>query len=235
MIPLRVFIGYDSREPVAYHVFVHSILRRASVPIAVTPLVRASLTHLYARERSPLESTEFALTRFLVPALCQYEGTALFVDSDMLCRVDIAELWDAALGPPSFARERLCPDQALWVCQHDYTPKAQAKMDGRVQTAYPRKNWSSLMLFNNERCRALTPDYVNSATGLELHRLAWLTDRQVGSLPLEWNYLVDEPGQALEPPKIVHFTNGGPWFPEYADVEFADDWRDEFRSMTGGS
>ncbi len=212
---LQVFIGYDSREPLAFSVLAHSIYTRASRPVQIVPLVRSSVTQIYARERGPTESTEFSLTRFLVPYLCDYTGTAVFLDCDMLCRVDIHQLYYEAV------RQR---DKAVLVCQHDYTPKDAVKFLGQPQTAYPRKNWSSVMVFNNAACRALTPGYVSAASGLDLHRFQWLQDEQIGSLPLEWNYLVGEERQTTAPPKLVHFTLGGPWFPEHVDVEYADEW-----------
>jgi len=116
------------------------------------------------------------------------------------------------------------------VCKHDYVPKSARKFLNQVQTAYPRKNWSSLMLFNNERCRALSADYVNGATGLELHRFSWLDDALIGGLPLEWNWLVDEYPYRADA-KIVHFTRGGPWFPEFKGVDYSDEWRAERAAM----
>jgi hypothetical protein len=205
---LRVFIGYDPREAVAYHVLAHSILRRASIPVSVAPVMLSQLQGLYTRARGPTESTEFSLSRFLVPALSGYEGWSLFMDCDMLCRTDIAAL---------AAESGRHGDKAVLVCQHDYVPKSERKFLNQLQTRYPRKNWSSLMLFNNALCRALTPDYINRASGLELHRFAWLQDDGlIGSLPLEWNWLVDE-YQANADARIVHYTLGGPWFPDYKD------------------
>jgi hypothetical protein len=162
---LNVYIGYDPREQVAFYTLAHSILRRSSIPVSIAPVMRRQLKHLYTRARGPTESTEFSLTRFLVPALAGYRGWSLYMDCDMLCRVDIAEL---------AAEIERQPDKAVLVCKHDYEPRPGLKMLNQVQTKYPRKNWSSLMLFNNERCRALTPDYVNSAPGLELHRFTWV-------------------------------------------------------------
>lgn len=223
--PFKVFIGYDSREPAAFAVCAHSILRRSSVPVSITPLTQDALrqSRMYLRERGTTESTEFSLTRFLVPALCRYQGLAVFVDCDFLFQSEIGEL---------FAYPVAWNDQAVFVCQHDYTPKPDAKFFNQVQTAYPRKNWSSLMVFNNERCRALTPEYVNTATGLQLHRLLW-ADEKIGSLPLSWNHLVGE----YEPDpkaKALHFTLGGPWHgPEYANGQEAELWIRELAHLLG--
>ena len=218
---LNVHIGYDSRESVAFYTLAHSILRRSSVPVSVTPLMKSQLKGLYTRARGPTESTEFSLTRFMVPALAEYRGWTLFMDCDMLCRADIREL---------FAHIDRHRDKAVLVCKHDYVPKTERKFLDQVQTKYPRKNWSSLMLFNNERCRALTPDYVNSAPGLELHRFKWLDDALIGSLPLEWNWLVGE-YEYRPDAKIVHYTLGGPYFDDYRHCDYAEEWFAEFESM----
>jgi hypothetical protein len=219
---LDIYIGYDRREPVAYHVLAHSILRRASVPVSIAPVRKELLQGLYTRARGPTESTEFSLSRFLVPALSGFAGWSLFMDCDMLCRVDISRLFAEAEGQA---------DKAVLVCQHDYQPDPRNKFLNQVQTIYPRKNWSSVMLFNNERCRALSADYVNSAAGLALHRFEWTQDELIGALPLEWNWLVEEYRHNPEA-RIVHYTRGGPWFPEFKDCDYADEWREELNAMT---
>ena len=218
---LNVYIGYDARESVAFYTLAHSILARASVPVSITPLMRSQLKGVYTRPRGPTESTEFALTRFLTPALSGYRGWSVFMDCDMLCRTDIAEL------QTHIDRH---PDKAVLVCQHDYVPKTQRKFLDQVQTKYPRKNWSSFMAFNNARCVALTPDYVNSASGLDLHRFKWLDDAMIGGLPLEWNWLVGEYDYRADA-KVVHFTLGGPYFDECRGCDYADEWFAESESM----
>lgn len=218
---LQVYIGYDPKESVAFYTLAHSILRRASAPVAIVPLMQSQLQGLYTRPRGPTESTEFSLTRFLVPALSGYRGWSVFMDCDMLCRADVSELE---------AHIRRQPEKAVLVCQHDYVPKTERKFLGQVQTKYPRKNWSSLMIFNNQRCAHLTPEYVNTASGLDLHRFNWLEDGQIGDLPLEWNWLVGEYDYKPDA-KIVHYTLGGPYFDEYRDCDYADEWRAEYDSM----
>lgn len=216
---IRVFIGWDSKEQISYDVLAHSIWRHASEPVLITP-VRLGQLRCFTRDRNPLQSTEFSFSRFIVPYLCGYEGWSIFVDCDFLAREDIADLF------------KLRDDtKAVQVVKHDYTPKGEQKFLGNVQTKYEKKNWSSLMLFNNARCTALTPDYVNTATGLELHQFKWLDGDEVGELPREWNHLVGEYGYDPKA-KFVHFTLGGPWFREYATCDYADEWIYEHRLLT---
>jgi hypothetical protein len=213
---MRVFIGYDPREAAAFSVLAHSIQVRASAPISVTPLMLAQLAGVFARARSSLQSTDFAFTRFLTPYLSGYEGWSLFTDCDMLVLDDIAKLW--ALRDDRYA---------VMVVKHDHRPREAVKFLGQPQTAYPKKNWSSVMLFNNARCRALTPQYVNTASGLELHQFKWLADETlIGALPGRWNHLVgyDAPSRDVS---LVHYTLGGPYFEEYRDCEYAEEWRRE--------
>jgi hypothetical protein len=218
---LRVFIGYDPREAVAFHTLAHSIQRRSSIPVAIAPVMQSQLKGIYTRPRGPTESTEFSLTRFLVPLLSGYQGWSVFMDCDMLCRADIEQL---------AAHAERAPDKAVLVCKHDYTPSPERKFLNQVQTVYPRKNWSSMMLFNNALCTALTADYVNRATGLELQRFAWMDDARIGDLPLEWNWLVGEYPYNPEA-RIVHFTLGGPYFDEYRQCDYAEEWFAERRQM----
>lgn len=222
MMPLRIFIGYDAREAEAFHVLVHSILRHASYPVAITPLVREQLTFCHRRPRGSRESTDFSLTRFLVPYLCGYQGQALFMDCDMLVRDDITEIVNWA--------EDFAPGCAVAVCQHDYQTKATTKFMGQANESYPRKNWSSFMFFNAAKCHALTPDYVDTATPASLHRFAWVADEQIGALPLFWNHLVGEYPYRPDA-RNVHFTLGTPCFPDYAACDYADEWFQERQAL----
>lgn len=213
---IRIFIGFDTRETVAWHVLCHSILARTSRPVSFTPLALPHLKSIFWRKRDPLQSTDFSFTRFLTPYLCGYEGWSLFMDCDMLVRADISELWD------------LRDDRYAVMCvKHDHHPREEVKFLGAPQTAYGKKNWSSVMLFNNSRCRALDPKYVNTASGLELHQFKWLQgDEEIGDIPARWNHLV---GYRDENPTaaVIHYTLGGPYFSEYSGCEHADAWRDE--------
>ncbi len=210
---VRIFIGYDGREEAAFHVLQRSIHERSSLPVAVTPLRLSQLAGVFTRERHPLQSTDFSFSRFLTPWLCNYAGWAIFMDCDMLMRADIARLW--ALRDARYAAQ---------VVKHQYQPKDDTKFLGAVQTKYEKKNWSSVIVFNCARCTALTPDYVNNATGLELHQFKWLaSDDLIGELPPAWNHLVGEYDRSPDA-SLVHYTLGGPYFTEYRDCEFAKEW-----------
>jgi hypothetical protein len=220
MSPIRFFIGYDTREAVAFGVLSHSIHARASQPVAITPVMLSELGHVFRRDRNALQSTEFSFSRFLTPYLCNYEGWAIFTDCDMLMLDDVARLW--ALRDEKYA---------VQVVKHVHVPKEDVKFLGAVQTKYEKKNWSSVMLMNCARCKALTPEYVNKASGLELHQFKWLDgDHLIGELPHRWNHLVGY--DAPDPdPGLVHFTIGGPYFDEYRDCEYAKEWFAERADM----
>ena len=217
---IRVLVGFDPRETVAFHVLSHSILARASEPVCIAPLMLSQLGSTLTRDRHPLQSTDFSFSRFLTPHLSGYAGWSLFMDCDMLMLEDVASLW--ALRDERYA---------VMVVKHDHKPKETVKFLGEPQSAYEKKNWSSVMLFNNARCTALTAEYVNRASGLELHQFKWLPDESaIGSLPARWNHLVgyDAPRRDAA---IVHYTLGGPYFEAYATCEYADEWRAERDAM----
>lgn len=210
---IKVFIGYDPKEAGAFPVLAHSIHEHASQPVSITPIMLTQLNGIYKRERNPLQSTEFSFSRFLTPYLSGYEGWSIFMDCDMLMTEDIVNLWN------------MRDDRYAVMCvKHDHQPKEDIKFLDAVQTKYQKKNWSSVMMFNNAKCKALTPDYVNTATGLELHQFKWLgTDDLIGEIPQRWNHLVgyNAPNKDAA---LVHYTLGGPYFHEYADCEHAAAW-----------
>jgi len=217
---IRVFIGYDTREAAAFGVLSHSIHRHASQPVAIAPVMLSELEGVFHRERNPLQSTEFSFSRFLTPWLCDYQGWAVFMDCDMLMRDDIAKLW--ALRDERYA---------VQVVKHVHVPKEEVKFLGAVQTKYEKKNWSSVMLMNCAKCTALTPEYVNRASGLELHQFKWLQgDQLIGEIPHAWNHLVgyDAPRRDAA---LVHYTIGGPYFEAYRDCEYAAEWFAERDAM----
>ena len=217
---INVFVGYDPREAVAFSVLAHSIHQRSSEPVTVTPIRLSQLEGVYRRARDPLQSTDFSFSRFLTPWLCDYRGWAVFMDCDMLMLEDIAELW------------RVRDDRyAVQVVKHNHVPKEDTKFLGATQTKYGKKNWSSVMLMNCERCTALTPEFVNTASGLELHQFKLLqSDDLIGDIPSRWNHLVgyDAPRRDAA---LVHYTIGGPYFEEYRACEYAAEWFAERDAM----
>ncbi len=216
--PFPVFIGWDSSEDVAYRVGRHSLIRRSSTPLDVQPLEQAELRRkgLYFRAPDPLAATEFTYTRFLVPYLAGYRGWALFCDCDILWLADVADL--LALADDRYA---------VMCVQHDHRPPEGWKMTGQIQSLYPRKNWSSMVLYNcaHPANRLLTPATVNTESGSFLHRFQWLDDALIGALPETWNWLE---GWSKRPeigaPRAVHFTRGGPWFEAWQAVDYAERW-----------
>ena len=214
--PLKIFVGWDSREDIAFQVCRQSILDNTYADVEIIPLKQKRLRKedLYWRTEDTLGSTEFTFTRFLVPYLCDYDGWALFIDCDFVFLSDVENLFKQADNR-----------YAIMCAQHDYTPKPGFKMDGKEQHIYPRKNWSSMMLINcgHPDNKKLTLDLVNNdkTTGAYLHRFSWLKDNQIGKISHEWNWLV---GWYKEPedgnPKALHYTEGGPWFENYRDCEY---------------
>jgi lipopolysaccharide biosynthesis glycosyltransferase len=218
---INIFIGYDSKEKVAFNVLSYSLLKNSSQPLSITPIYLNNLKDSFNREASSLASTEFSFSRFIVPHLMNYEGWGIFMDCDMLNLVDINELW-------SLRDEKY----AVQVCKHDYIPKSQTKFLGNVQTVYPKKNWSSFILFNCNKCRNLTKDYVNTASGLELHQFKWLDNEDlIGNLPLEWNWLADE-YETKQDVYNIHYTEGGPYFKDYKDCAYSHLWFNLFKECS---
>lgn len=212
---INVFIGFDPREAIAYHVCANSVVRHSSRPVAITPLALNNLADY--TERHTDGSNQFIYSRFLVPHLMQFADWALFVDGDMLLRADIAELW--ALRDP---------ERAVLCVHHDYRTKAADKYLGARNQDYPRKNWSSVVLWNcgHPANRCLTPEFVEGASGAQLHRFTWLDDSLIGELPREWNWLPDEFGPNPDA-KLLHWTLGTPCFHEYATAPMAEEWHRE--------
>ncbi len=216
---LKIYVGYDSREDIAWQVARHSTLRHTSGDVEIYPLRQPTLRELglYTRPADNA-TTEFSLTRFLTPYLAAHDGWSVFMDCDFLVTRDITEIFDL-----------LDDSKALYCVQHDYTPANMIKMDGKQQSVYPRKNWSSFMAFNgaHPKVKALTPEVVNTESPGYLHRFTWLDDSEIGELDREWNFLEGEYEKPDQIPMCVHYTNGGPWFDDWQDVDFGDEWRAE--------
>jgi hypothetical protein len=212
---INVFIGYDPREAVVYHVCANSLIRRSSLPVAVTPLALKNLGGYTETHNDG--SNQFIYSRFLIPQLMNFSGWALYIDGDMLLRADIAELWNM--------RDE---SKAVLCVHHDYKTKTTDKYLGTRNADYPRKNWSSVVLWNcgHPANKLVTPEFVMKATGAQLHRFTWLDDSLIGELPKVWNWLPDEFGANPEA-KLLHWTLGAPCFHEYATVPMADEWHRE--------
>ncbi|MBF9028561.1 glycosyltransferase [Rhodobacterales bacterium FZCC0188] len=216
---IKVFIGYDPKETIAWHTMVQSLIETSSRPLAIVPVNLRNLETIYLREHEGRQSNEFSFSRFLVPYLCNYNGWGIFFDCDMMMRTDVAEIFDAV------DRKATKP---VYVVKHDYTPKDKVKYLNQVQYNYPKKNWSSVVLWNcsHPSNRAVTLDYVNTASPKELHRFEWLADEEIGDLDVKWNWLVGEYDDPPSDVKNVHWTVGGPYFHEYQHVDFSDEWKE---------
>ena len=210
---VKIFIGYDPVEAIAFHTLVQSIMNKATVPFEITPLDIRNLP-MYTRPVDPKQSNEFSFTRFLVPYLSEYKGVSIYFDCDMMLRVDIAEVLQEV------------NDKPVYLVKHDYTPKDKYKYLGTKQYNYSRKNWSSFVVWNcnHKSNKVVTDTFVNNATAEELHQFKFLKDNEIGELDIRWNWLVGEYNDPPDNVKNVHWTLGGPWFTKYKDVDFADEW-----------
>ena len=215
MTPIPIFVGYDPREAIAFHVCVNSIIRQASRPVAIMPLA-LNLFKDYTETHTD-GSNHFIYSRFLVPHLMGYSGHAIFIDGDMIVRGDIVELW-----------EQRSAHHDVQVVKHNYKTRMTEKYLGAKNEDYPRKNWSSVILWNCSSYpnRRLTPEFVEKATGAQLHRFTWIDDSRIGELPPEWNWLPDEYGENLDA-KLLHYTLGTPCFHEFATTPQGNEWHRE--------
>jgi lipopolysaccharide biosynthesis glycosyltransferase len=219
---INIVVGFDQRESVAYHTFTQSIIEKSSLPVSLTPLAINTLKDY--QETHADKSNDFVYSRFLTPYLYDFKGWAIFADGDMICQADIKELWD--LKDES---------KALLVVKHDYQTKAKQKYLGNINENYPRKNWSSVMLWNcaHPKHRILTPDFIANQTGKYLHRFSWLDDAEIGELPIEWNWLAIEYPENKNA-KLIHYTLGTPCFEDYKNTDMSDIWHDEYKRMIDG-
>lgn len=212
----NVYIGYDEKEAIAAHVCKHSILMRTDqlCPPEISYLKSEHIPEL-TRAREPHQSTDFTYTRFMIPYLEEYMGFSIFCDCDFLFLGDILDLFHS-----------IDKTKAVSVVKHPpYVPHTTKKMEGIQQHTMWRKNWASLIVFNNEHPsnKKLTPEYINTIDpGRRLHTFEWLEDEEIGSIPLEWNTLDDY--YHLTDPKAIHYTDGGPWFANYQDTMYSKEW-----------
>ena len=222
MSMINLYVGYDEREAIAYHVFCHSVIKNTSIPVKITPLVLSQLKEFNGTHQD--RSNDFVYSRFLTPYLNEFDGWAIFADGDMICQADLKELIGMA-----------DPNKALMVVKHDYQTKASIKYLGNINENYPRKNWSSVILWNcsHPKHKILTPEFVSSQTGKFLHRFSWLDDNDIGELPVEWNWLACEYEKNTDA-KLIHYTLGTPCFKDFRDTDMAEIWYDYYESAKKG-
>lgn len=225
LLPFRCYFGYDSREDIAFQVARYSMKKHSTVPLDIIPLKRSELQErgIYTRSQDPKQSTEFTYLRFLVPYLNNYKGWALFADDDFLWLGDVAELIS-----------KLDDRYAVMCVKHNYEPEVGKKLADVRQEPYPRKNWSSMLLINcgHPANRTLTLDEVNTQPGSYLHRFTWIQDDSlIGEIEYDWNFLVQHhlPFANERLPKAIHYTEGGPWFPDYRNTDYSDVWFQHLR------
>ena len=219
---IKIVVGFDQREAIAYHTFSQSVLEKSSLPVLFLPLSMNTLKGY--KETHNDKSNDFVYSRFLTPYLNNFEGWAIFADGDMVCQSDIKELWDL--------RDKT---KALQVVMHDYKTKFNQKYLGNTNENYPRKNWSSLILWNcsHPKHKVLTPDFISSQTGKYLHRFSWLGDEDIGELPIDWNWLaIEYPNNPKA--KIIHYTLGTPCFKDYRNTEMAVTWHEVQQKVNEG-
>lgn len=228
MDKIKIFIGYDRGSRIPAWTVAESILENSSIPVEFQFMHKGSLGGIFKREFGSNDSTEFSNSRFLVPYLSNYEGYSLFIDNDMIVTGDVAELL-------SF----IDADKTMMCVKHDHIVKTGKKFLGMPQSGYSLKNWTSVMIFNNSKCKVLTPEYVNTAPGLDMHQFKWIEnfdpEKDIAEIPLTWNYLCDSEfsgkDKIKETPKLIHYTEGGPFFEETKDCEYADEWLQVYRQM----
>jgi len=219
---VRIVVGFDQREAVAYHTFCQSIIEKSSMPVQFLPLAINTLKNY--KETHTDHSNDFIYSRFLTPYLNNFEGWAIFADGDMICKSDIKGLWDL--------RDE---SKALMVVKHDYQTKSHIKYLGNKNENYPRKNWSSVILWNcsHPKHRTLTPEFIQNQTGKYLHRFSWLDDNEIGEIPKEWNWLAIEYPENKDA-KLIHYTLGTPCFKEYEKTDMSDIWYKTFERVKDG-
>jgi len=219
---IKLVVGFDQRESIAYHTFCQSVIQNTSNPIQFIPLAKNLLSEY--KETHTDQSNDFIYSRFLTPFLNDFKGWAIFADGDMICQADISELWQ--LKDES---------KAVLVVKHDYQTKQDIKYLGNKNENYPRKNWSSVILWNcsHPKHQILTPDFIANQTGKYLHRFSWLEDQDIGELPKEWNWLAIEYPENNQA-KLIHYTLGTPCFSDYKDTEMSNLWHDIYRKTIQG-
>jgi len=219
---IKISIGFDQREAVAYHTFCQSIIQNTTQPVLFLPLA-LNLFDNY-KENHNDGSNSFIYTRFLTPYLFDFQGWAIFADGDMICNADLSMLWNLK-----------DENKAVMCVKHDYKTKAKEKYLGNINQDYPRKNWSSLVIWNckHPANKILTPDFVMKQSGAFLHRFQWLEDNLIGELDPQWNWLVTEYPDNKSA-NLLHYTLGTPCFKDYQNSEMAELWYESHSKSQDG-
>jgi lipopolysaccharide biosynthesis glycosyltransferase len=219
---VKIYVGFDPRESVVYHTFTQSLIEKSTLPIEITPLAVSTLN--FYEETHQDKSNDFVYSRFLTPFMSNFEGWSIYVDGDMICQADIKELLNL--------RDET---KAVQVVKHDYKTKSPNKYLDNKNENYPRKNWSSVILWNcaHPKHKILTPEFINKQTGKFLHRFSWLEDEEIGELPIEWNWLaIEYPENPLA--KLIHYTLGAPCFKDYRTTSMAENWLSMQKKICSG-
>ena len=219
---MDIVVGFDEREAVAYHTFTQSVIEKSSAPTRFLPLSKSSLSTYEETHKDG--SNDFIYSRFLVPYLMNFNGWAIYADGDMICLEDIKKLWDIRNDK-----------YAVQVVKHNYKTKITKKYWGNKNENYPRKNWSSLILWNCNHTshKKLTPEFIQKQTGAFLHRFSWIKDEEIGELDKEWNWLAMEYEEKKDI-KLIHYTIGTPCFKEYENSSLSKHWKKSFLNILKG-
>ena len=219
---LNIFVGFDQKEAIAYHTFVQSIIENSSIPLSITPLAENNLDE-YSEQHTD-GTNKFTYSRFLVPFLMNFKGWAVFVDGDMVCLSDLKKL-----------KRYFDPNLAVSVVKHEYKTKQKVKYFGQKNENYPRKNWSSVIVWNcsHPKNKILKPSFINKKEGSFLHRFKWLEDVEIGELPKTWNWLAIE-YQERKKIDLIHYTLGTPCFREYSNTSLSSYWKNTFQKLLTG-
>ena len=219
---LNIFIGFDQKEAIAYHTFVQSLIENSTIPLSITPLAENNLDHY--TEKHTDGTNKFTYSRFLVPYLMNFKGWAIFADGDMVCLSDVKIL-----------KSYIDPDRAVTVVKHDYKTKYKTKYFGQKNEDYPRKNWSSIIIWNceHQKNKILTPKFIGQKEGSFLHRFKWLKDEEIGELPKSWNWLAMEYEEKKDL-DLIHYTLGTPCFKDYSKKSLSEHWKNSYKNLLSG-
>jgi len=219
---ITVVVGFDQREAIAYHSFCQSILEKSTIPVQFIPLAINSL-YFYIENHND-GSNNFIYSRFLTPYICDFKGFAVYADGDMICNADILELADL-----------FDTSKAVQLVKHEYKTKRSIKYFGNENKNYPRKNWSSMVIFNCQHPAnsVLTPQFIQEHDGAFLHRFQWLQDDEIGELDSTWNYLAIEYKPRKEA-KLIHYTLGTPCLEDFKNTEMSEIWWNTYGRVIEG-